>query len=198
MTTSWPSALWGTTPTCVRGRLEGRLDAGAAAGEAGGWSWGGASQGQGRSRSGSLPQAPGPPPQQRQGRPSHQPRSPRPPRPPTHPTPLPQVDMLVGDIYGGRDYTGIGLSANTIASSFGKIVGQNKARARGWLGVGWIRQGQGRRLVRARCQGGACKQAGGVRAFPSSSPLTPTCLPPMLSRGWRSMGPPTWCSRCAA
>ncbi|KAL4425789.1 hypothetical protein ABPG75_009805 [Micractinium tetrahymenae] len=34
------------------------------------------------------------------------------------------VDMLVGDIYGGRDYTGIGLSANTIASSFGKVVGQ--------------------------------------------------------------------------
>ncbi|KAI7844383.1 hypothetical protein COHA_002181 [Chlorella ohadii] len=36
------------------------------------------------------------------------------------------VDMLVGDIYGGRDYTGIGLSANTIASSFGKIINQNK------------------------------------------------------------------------
>ncbi|PSC76368.1 Pantothenate kinase 2 isoform B [Micractinium conductrix] len=35
------------------------------------------------------------------------------------------VDMLVGDIYGGRDYTGIGLSANTIASSFGKVVGQH-------------------------------------------------------------------------
>jgi pantothenate kinase len=32
-----------------------------------------------------------------------------------------KVDMLVGDIYGGRDYTGIGLSANTIASSFGKV-----------------------------------------------------------------------------
>ncbi|RMZ52550.1 hypothetical protein APUTEX25_003693, partial [Auxenochlorella protothecoides] len=32
------------------------------------------------------------------------------------------VDMLVGDIYGGRDYTGIGLSANTIASSFGKVI----------------------------------------------------------------------------
>jgi type II pantothenate kinase len=32
------------------------------------------------------------------------------------------VDMLVGDIYGGRDYTAIGLSANTIASSFGKVV----------------------------------------------------------------------------
>lgn len=30
--------------------------------------------------------------------------------------------MLVGDIYGGRDYTGIGLSANTIASSFGKVI----------------------------------------------------------------------------
>ena len=77
-----------------------------------------------------------------------------------------QVDMLVGDIYGGRDYTGIGLSgaqplpprhlpapachlhlcllfieplitstslpplvhaANTIASSFGKVVNQEKA-----------------------------------------------------------------------
>ncbi|KDD75300.1 fumble, partial [Helicosporidium sp. ATCC 50920] len=32
------------------------------------------------------------------------------------------VDMLVGDIYGGRDYTGIGLSATTIASSFGKVL----------------------------------------------------------------------------
>jgi hypothetical protein len=30
--------------------------------------------------------------------------------------------MLVGDIYGGRDYTSIGLSANTIASSFGKVI----------------------------------------------------------------------------
>ncbi|KAL4445797.1 hypothetical protein ABPG77_008996 [Micractinium sp. CCAP 211/92] len=37
------------------------------------------------------------------------------------------VDMLVGDIYGGRDYTGIGLSANTIASSFGKVVGQSQS-----------------------------------------------------------------------
>ncbi len=33
---------------------------------------------------------------------------------------LGQVDMLVGDIYGGRDYSSIGLSATTIASSFGK------------------------------------------------------------------------------
>lgn len=33
-----------------------------------------------------------------------------------------QVDMLVGDIYGGRDYSSIGLSANTIASSFGKVI----------------------------------------------------------------------------
>ncbi len=32
----------------------------------------------------------------------------------------PQVDMLVGDIYGERDYSSIGLSASTIASSFGK------------------------------------------------------------------------------
>lgn len=31
------------------------------------------------------------------------------------------VDMLVGDIYGGRDYESIGLSATTIASSFGKV-----------------------------------------------------------------------------
>lgn len=29
--------------------------------------------------------------------------------------------MLVGDIYGGRDYSNIGLSATTIASSFGKV-----------------------------------------------------------------------------
>ncbi|KAL5728908.1 pantothenate kinase [Ranunculus cassubicifolius] len=31
------------------------------------------------------------------------------------------VDMLVGDIYGGKDYAKIGLSASTIASSFGKV-----------------------------------------------------------------------------
>lgn len=36
-------------------------------------------------------------------------------------TPFLQVDMLVGDIYGGRDYSNIGLSATTIASSFGKV-----------------------------------------------------------------------------
>eukprot|EP00775_Hariotina_reticulata_P009200 gene9200-9367_t len=36
------------------------------------------------------------------------------------------VDMLVGDIYGGRDYSAIGLSASTIACSFGKVVGQDK------------------------------------------------------------------------
>jgi pantothenate kinase len=34
--------------------------------------------------------------------------------------------MLVGDIYGGRDYSSIGLSATTIASSFGKVVGNDK------------------------------------------------------------------------
>lgn len=33
--------------------------------------------------------------------------------------------MLVGDIYGGRDYTQIGLSADTIASSFGKVASQD-------------------------------------------------------------------------
>lgn len=32
--------------------------------------------------------------------------------------------MLVGDIYGGRDYSNIGLSASTIASSFGKVTSQ--------------------------------------------------------------------------
>lgn len=37
-----------------------------------------------------------------------------------------QVDMLVGDIYGERDYTAIGLSATTIASSFGKVVAQDR------------------------------------------------------------------------
>lgn len=36
------------------------------------------------------------------------------------------VDMLVGDIYGGLDYSKIGLSASTIASSFGKVVTENK------------------------------------------------------------------------
>lgn len=37
-----------------------------------------------------------------------------------------QVDMLVGDIYGGRDYASIGLSAETIASSFGKVLHSDK------------------------------------------------------------------------
>ena len=33
-----------------------------------------------------------------------------------------RVDMMVGDIYGGRAYESAGLSADTIASSFGKVV----------------------------------------------------------------------------
>ena len=33
-----------------------------------------------------------------------------------------KVDMLVGDIYGGRDYAKVGLSSGTIASSFGRVV----------------------------------------------------------------------------
>ncbi|KAJ4960343.1 hypothetical protein NE237_020253 [Protea cynaroides] len=37
-----------------------------------------------------------------------------------------KIDMLVGDIYGGMDYAKIGLSASTIASSFGKPVAENK------------------------------------------------------------------------
>ncbi|PKA49311.1 Pantothenate kinase 2 [Apostasia shenzhenica] len=36
------------------------------------------------------------------------------------------IDMLVGDIYGGMDYSKIGLSASTIASSFGKTVSESK------------------------------------------------------------------------
>lgn len=36
------------------------------------------------------------------------------------------VDMLVGDIYGGLDYSKIGLSASTIASSFGKATSGSK------------------------------------------------------------------------
>ncbi|CAL9054559.1 unnamed protein product [Musa banksii] len=36
------------------------------------------------------------------------------------------VDMLVGDIYGGLDYSKIGLSASTIASSFGKTISETK------------------------------------------------------------------------
>ncbi|KAA3462630.1 pantothenate kinase 1 [Gossypium australe] len=36
------------------------------------------------------------------------------------------IDMLVGDIYGGTDYAKIGLSATTIASSFGKAISDNK------------------------------------------------------------------------
>ncbi|KAL6562645.1 Pantothenate kinase 1 [Orobanche gracilis] len=36
------------------------------------------------------------------------------------------IDMLVGDIYGGMDYSKIGLTSTTIASSFGKAVSENK------------------------------------------------------------------------
>ncbi|GAB4839782.1 Pantothenate kinase 2, mitochondrial [Ancistrocladus abbreviatus] len=36
------------------------------------------------------------------------------------------IDMLVGDIYGGMDYSKIGLSATAIASSFGKAISENK------------------------------------------------------------------------
>lgn len=36
------------------------------------------------------------------------------------------VDMLVGDIYGGRDLPEIGLSAEITASSFGKVISQDK------------------------------------------------------------------------
>ncbi|KAI3777608.1 hypothetical protein L1987_47408 [Smallanthus sonchifolius] len=36
------------------------------------------------------------------------------------------IDMLVGDIYGGLNYSKIGLSASTIASSFGKAISENK------------------------------------------------------------------------
>ncbi|KAF5741074.1 putative Pantothenate kinase [Tripterygium wilfordii] len=36
------------------------------------------------------------------------------------------VDMLVGDIYGGTDYSKIGLSATAIASSFGKAISNDK------------------------------------------------------------------------
>ncbi|XP_062158988.1 pantothenate kinase 1 isoform X1 [Alnus glutinosa] len=36
------------------------------------------------------------------------------------------IDMLVGDIFGGMDYSKIGLSSTTIASSFGKAISDNK------------------------------------------------------------------------
>ncbi|XP_060213968.1 pantothenate kinase 1 [Lycium barbarum] len=36
------------------------------------------------------------------------------------------VDMLVGDIYGGLDYSKIGLTSTAIASSFGKAISENK------------------------------------------------------------------------
>ncbi|XP_050206824.1 pantothenate kinase 1 isoform X2 [Mercurialis annua] len=36
------------------------------------------------------------------------------------------IDMLVGDIYGGTDYSKFGLSSTTIASSFGKVISGNK------------------------------------------------------------------------
>ena len=39
------------------------------------------------------------------------------------------VDMLVGDIYGGRDLPEIGLAADITASSFGKVIGQDKKLA---------------------------------------------------------------------
>ncbi|KAG5230158.1 pantothenate kinase [Salix suchowensis] len=39
------------------------------------------------------------------------------------------IDMLVGDIYGGMDYNKIGLSATTIASSFGKAISEKKELA---------------------------------------------------------------------
>ncbi|KAL6351408.1 hypothetical protein AAG906_035200 [Vitis piasezkii] len=36
------------------------------------------------------------------------------------------IDMLVGDIYGGMDYSKFGLASTTIASSFGKAISENK------------------------------------------------------------------------
>ncbi|TXG56284.1 hypothetical protein EZV62_017597 [Acer yangbiense] len=36
------------------------------------------------------------------------------------------IDMLVGDIYGGLDYSKIGLSSTTIASSFGKAISNTR------------------------------------------------------------------------
>ncbi|KAG2707576.1 hypothetical protein I3760_05G153400 [Carya illinoinensis] len=39
------------------------------------------------------------------------------------------IDMLVGDIYGGMDYSKIGLSSTTIASSFGKAISDSKELA---------------------------------------------------------------------
>ena len=36
------------------------------------------------------------------------------------------VDMLVGDIYGGRNYETMGLSADMIASSFGRVATESK------------------------------------------------------------------------
>lgn len=36
------------------------------------------------------------------------------------------IDMLVGDIYGGMDYTKVGLTSTAIASSFGKAMSANK------------------------------------------------------------------------
>jgi pantothenate kinase len=52
------------------------------------------------------------------------------------------VDMLVGDIYGGRDYENIGLSADTIASSFGKVVSLDKEledyNPAGAAAVAWV------------------------------------------------------------
>ncbi|KAF5443145.1 hypothetical protein F2P56_035729 [Juglans regia] len=39
------------------------------------------------------------------------------------------IDMLVGDIYGGMDYSKVGLSSTTIASSFGKAISDNKELA---------------------------------------------------------------------
>ncbi|KAK4765647.1 hypothetical protein SAY86_026737 [Trapa natans] len=36
------------------------------------------------------------------------------------------IDMLVGDIYGGQDYSKIGLASTAIASSFGKAISEDR------------------------------------------------------------------------
>ena len=77
-----------------------------------------------------------------------------------------QVDMLVGDIYGDRDYSSIGLSASTIASSFGKVI----ARALHHGGAVSVRHAQ---LLPHRWLTGAR-----VAAFMAThSPQSAICIP---------------------
>ena len=121
------------------------------------------------------------------------------------------VDMLVGDIYGGRDYTGIGLSGGCLpaaASAAADDADGDAAAADGGVEV-----------LRLLLQQAGAPQAPACRLTSTDThtryprrrrPLLcrrrvqPTRLPAALarsstrSRGWRATTPPTWPCRCAA